>query len=68
MEIEIKKKIDTDRIVTDLNTVDEMIGNCEYELLENTCEEAALIITELVYRLRNTKEALNKYMNGEKNE
>ena len=65
MEIEVKKKIDTDRIVTDLNTVDEMIGNGDYELIENTCEEAALIITELVYRLRNTKEALDK-ANGTK--
>lgn len=68
MEIEIKKKIDTNRIVTDLNTVDEMIENGEYELIKNTCEKAALTITELVYRLRNTKEALNKYVNGEKNE
>lgn len=65
MEVEIKKKIDTDRIVTDLNTFGEMIGNSDYELIENTCEEAALIITELVYQLRNTKEALEKYMKGD---
>lgn len=72
MEVEIRKRVDVNKIMADLNTVGEMIGNSDYELgnsdcelIENTCEEAALIITELCYQLRNTKEALKKYMNGE---
>lgn len=65
MEVEIKKKIYTEDLVEALNTIDDMLGNSDNELIEHTCREAALTITELVYQLRNTKEALNKYMQGE---
>lgn len=70
MEVEIRKRVDTNKIVGDLNMVnvnmiDEALESGDKELIINTCEEAALIITELCYQLRNTKEALNKYMNGE---
>lgn len=71
MEVEIRKRVDTNKIVGDLNMVnvnmiDEALESGDKELIINTCEEAALIITELCYQLRNTKEALEKYMAGEK--
>lgn len=61
MEVEIKKKIYTEDLVEALNTIDDMLGNGDNELIEHTCREAALVITELVYQLRNVKEALETY-------
>lgn len=71
MEVEIRKRVDVNKIMADLNMVradmcDDTLDTGEKERIENTCEEAALIITELAHQLRNTKEALEKYMEGEK--
>lgn len=70
MEVEIRKRVDTNKIVGDLNMVradmcDDTLDTGEKERIVNTCVEAALVITELCYQLRNTKEALDK-ANGTK--
>lgn len=71
MEVEIRKRVDVNKIMADLNMVradmcDDTLDTGEKERIVNTCVEAALVITELCYQLRNTKEALGKYMNGER--